>query len=482
MIVVQARKRLRVRVLFLLLVPLVPLLGYVLYSGIAERRQAAEEANRTALRLAEAVAANQGQLIEEGRQLVTTLADDPRLRGADATACNVFLADTIRRWPRYANLGVVRPDGDVTCSALPTTARVNVADRLYFQQAIATRDFAIGDYQIGRITGKPTLNFAYPLLDEAGRVTSVVFAALDLAWLNEVASEADLDPATTITVVDRKGTILARYPDRKRWVGRSALGQPVVQAVIRGEEGTAEERGLDGVDRFFGFTPLPRSSAATPVYVTVGIPTARALSPADRELYRDLAALALAAIVAVLVGWLGGGRLVERPVVRRERELRTRLEDVARFGERLASASENGSVSSRVLTGMADAVGSDVGAVYLVGPDDEALSLAATRGVDPASLPDRMRVGEGRAGRAAAESRPISASYGDSALRLQVLGTEIAIRHELNVPVRHDGRSVAVISLGRAEDGPFTPDELDLLDHLATQAGPAIVAAQKNGN
>ena len=36
---------------------------------------------------------------------------------------------------------------------------------------------------MGRITGKATVNFGYPVLDDADHLRAVVFAALDLAWL-----------------------------------------------------------------------------------------------------------------------------------------------------------------------------------------------------------------------------------------------------------------------------------------------------------
>ena len=47
------------------------------------------------------------------------------------------------------------------------TGQVYVGDRVYFRRALETRDFAIGEYQIGRITGKATLNFGYPVLERA---------------------------------------------------------------------------------------------------------------------------------------------------------------------------------------------------------------------------------------------------------------------------------------------------------------------------
>jgi kynureninase len=59
-------------------------------------------------------------------------------------------------------------------------ASLHVADRLYFKLAMASRDFAVGEYIISRATAKPVLVVALPLLDGAGSVQSMVIAALDL--------------------------------------------------------------------------------------------------------------------------------------------------------------------------------------------------------------------------------------------------------------------------------------------------------------
>jgi hypothetical protein len=45
----------------------------------------------------------------------------------------------------YANLGVIAPDGQVLCSALPLSTPVNLADRAYVREASARRTFAMGE-------------------------------------------------------------------------------------------------------------------------------------------------------------------------------------------------------------------------------------------------------------------------------------------------------------------------------------------------
>jgi hypothetical protein len=79
---------------------------------------------------------------------------------------------------------VIKTNGEVPASALPLTNTVNLADRSFFQRALSTRDLSIGDYQVGRISGKPSFNLGYPVIDPSDQVQAVVFAALDLDWFN----------------------------------------------------------------------------------------------------------------------------------------------------------------------------------------------------------------------------------------------------------------------------------------------------------
>src|SRR3989304_5026318 len=170
-----------------------------------------------------------------------------------------------------------------------------------------------GEFQIGRVTKKPTLNLGYPVLDEEGRVQAVVFVALDLAWLNELAAKAQLPSGSVLTVVDHKGTILARYPDHEKWVGQSMPEAPIVRAMLAQREGTAEVAGLDGVSRLFAFTPL-HSGPAGDVTSAVGIPKEAAFAEVNRMLARNLSWLGLVTVLALAAAWFGGDLFIRRRV------------------------------------------------------------------------------------------------------------------------------------------------------------------------
>jgi len=312
----RSRSSLRSRLLALVLLSVAPAWGLALYDAHEEREQARAQVRAEALRLVELTAADEDGLVEGARSLLVALAELPEVRRGDRAACDELFADLLERYPLYANLGVADPSGDVVCSAIPLTQPVTIADRSYFRMAVQARDLSVGDYQIGRITGVPSVNFGYPVLTGAGRLRAVVFAAMDLGWLNGFATQADLPPGATLTVMDRHGTVLARYPDPEPWVGRSFPEAPLARILQTGGEGTAEAPGLDGVARLYAFSSLGSSTAAS-AYVAIGIPTANAFARADHALARNLLVLSAVAALGFLAAWAGGSAFVLRPSCRR---------------------------------------------------------------------------------------------------------------------------------------------------------------------
>lgn len=306
---------LRVRLLLLVLLAVIPALGLTLYTNLEERELRKAHVQEHALRLSRVVSADHERLIEEARQLLVTLARLPAVHDRNRAACNALFADLLTQHLSYANLGVTDADGNIFCSALLMTRPVNTADRAWFERAVRTRDFAIGEYQIGRITGKPTVNFGHPVLNDAGHVRAVVFAALDLAWLNELAREAGLPKGSMFTVIDRRGTILVRYPDQREWVGKLMPESLVLKAIAAQQgNGTTEAPGVDGVPRLFSFAPFGGTPQSAGAYVSIGIPAAVAFADANRMLARNLAALGLVAALALAAAWVGGNLFIVRQV------------------------------------------------------------------------------------------------------------------------------------------------------------------------
>ncbi len=313
MVEAVALHSLRARLLLVVGLAVIPAFGLIVHTALEQRRDAVRDVQESALRLARLAASEQGRRLAGARNLLIALSRLPDVRRPDTPACHRLLADLLPEYPLYLNLGVIDPRGRLVCSALPVAAETNLADRAYFQRAVDSRNFAIGDFQIGRVTGKASVNVAYPVLDR-GAVTGVIFAAIDLDWLNQLVRDARLPEGSTFTVIDRHGTVLVRHPERT-WVGRAYPDSDLVELVRSASAaGIGELAEPDGVPRLLGFSPLLDGGRAGDVYVSIGIPVEAAVSDANRLLLGNLAGLGVVAVLAVAAVWYAGDVFVVRRV------------------------------------------------------------------------------------------------------------------------------------------------------------------------
>ncbi|MBI2090009.1 MAG: hypothetical protein HYT78_14940, partial [Deltaproteobacteria bacterium] len=248
---------LRSRLILLVLTVVIPLLGLVIYNALERRRLEAKRAEENALRIAREAARTHEDILKGAEQLLVGLAELQSVREHDAASCSRLFAKLLKGRPFYSNLAAVKPNGDIFCSAEPLRSPVNVGDRPYFQGAIETRQLTLSEYIVGRITGKPNVILAYPALDALRVPKAVVLAALDLSWFSILAARSNLPLGAIVTVTDHNGTVLVRYPDGEKWIGKAFPDMPIFKAMqaSRGD-GLLEASGLDGVRRLYGFTGL----------------------------------------------------------------------------------------------------------------------------------------------------------------------------------------------------------------------------------
>ncbi len=93
-------------------------------------------------------------------------------------------AELLEQFPTVA--GSARSAATASSSArAPGSPRASsLADRPYFQRLCRASRSAISGYIIGRLSGQPHLNFAYPAVDGAGEVRAVVVLAFSLGQLS----------------------------------------------------------------------------------------------------------------------------------------------------------------------------------------------------------------------------------------------------------------------------------------------------------
>ncbi len=305
---------LRARLILFVLLALVPAFGLIFYQARQERLLATAAAGEKALGLARTAATEQHRLISETRRFLGQLAQERHWGLTDPTTCSALVADQLNRHPQYLNLGVINLKGDLVCSALPLNAPINVADRTYFRRVVETKDFSIGEYQIGRVTGKATVNFGYPEFDDTGKFHAVLIAALDLTAIEQVFVKAKRDKGSVFLMLDLKGTVLSRYPDLEKRVGKPFQDPSILKAIqAKQDEIKGQAIGVDGIERLYAFTSL-RSGGEIEGFIGIGIPLKVAFVESDRSLINDLFLIGLAIVFILAATWFGSDLFVLRQV------------------------------------------------------------------------------------------------------------------------------------------------------------------------
>lgn len=293
---------LRLRLLILLVVAAVPALALVLVGGLRERERAAQEAQQDALRLAELTAQRHDELLQGARLLAETLSHLPEVVEGRQPGCNDLLQQFMDAYVYYSGIFVVEPSGSVICSAPSSSEPVSAADRDYFQQALARREFFIGPFLIGRVTGEPALPVVYPVLDDLGEVSAVIVVGFDLNWLERFNRALGGGSDRTLIVFNEERTILSYYPPGAAEIGETSDSNIVKHVLENPEAGTTQATDRNGNLRLYGYAPLsqrPENNA----YVAVGIPASSAFTPANRALLRNLSAWLLV-LAGLSLAWM----------------------------------------------------------------------------------------------------------------------------------------------------------------------------------
>jgi PAS domain S-box-containing protein len=303
-------RNLRQRLLIILLIAVVPVIGLIFYQAKLARDVGIAEAQEKAWQIAENVAAREARFIDSARQLLTLLADTPEVMSSETAACGKLLRRFTGHNDIYVDLGVAGGDGVVRCAANENKVGTSIARTSHFQHALAAKGFAIGNYALRGARDRKSVGFALPIFSADGGVAAIVYAALDVAWINQLAAESHLPDEVGLSVVDARGTLLARFPDPEKWVGKHIPDAPMFEMLRLRSQANPHLVGLDGVERMYALKPLAPGPGAGQMYVMVGIPKAAAFGPVNRALAHNLTWIVLMSLGAGALAWLVGSKFV----------------------------------------------------------------------------------------------------------------------------------------------------------------------------
>jgi len=319
----KAFSGLRARLLAMVLLALLPAVALLavyatVQNGISEQRTRDDVA-----RFAQSDAVSLQSLISQARASLVTYSSSQAVQEQAWTTAQATAERIKSEQPDYLNIGVIATDGRLLVSALPASGTVNASDRSYFRRVMEYRRFSVGDYQVGRVSGRPSITVAYPVLDAAGTVRNVTYLSLDVQQMSARMVGASASTPLREYLLDSSGTVVAGLPDAPGLVGSSMAGTALMRAVLSTPSGSSSAQAADGATLEFAYRPVYEEPDGG-LFLAIGFSPDTLFFAEDRVLGMTLGGFALVALAALAAAWAAGTAWVYVPT-RKLKEAATRI-------------------------------------------------------------------------------------------------------------------------------------------------------------
>jgi signal transduction histidine kinase len=296
------RRRISIRTQLMLLIVAValPLLALIIFAAYLDLQRADAQTYETVGTLSQLTAAHAEQLLNDSHQLLAEVTQRPQVRLFDPAQCDPFLQEIPRLYNEYATITTVSRAGDTYCISLspeiPLTepATASRAHERWFQEVMQREQFTVSETLVSPVHGRWVAILAYPIYDLQGELAGALALSMNLVRYQAALERISLPTGSTITIVDGRGSVVARSEDAEQFVGQDVRDREIVRLVLEGRTHAARAEAIDGHDKFFGIAPI----AGTDWTAYAGIPAEIAYAPVRTTLFQ-LATMAVAIVVIV---------------------------------------------------------------------------------------------------------------------------------------------------------------------------------------
>jgi two-component sensor histidine kinase len=261
------------------------------------------------------LAANEEEnMISASREILTSLAAQPDIRGQQLPACRRALQRAIGGLDQYAGAAIVDANGAMVCTSAQMNGAVRLDDRAWFREIMSGDAFVVSDLIFSRWLSSWGMVTAVPLLDEQGTIQGSVALFIGLDWLTRRYQRAAPSDDTALALLDGKGDLITADASQKG-VASGLPPDALIDEYLLSRTQTFTTRGRDGTWRLYAMSPLLGGR----VFVIMGTPVLTAIGPLALQMAWGVATPILMWVLAIAVVWFGIEHLVVRWITYLER-------------------------------------------------------------------------------------------------------------------------------------------------------------------
>ena len=306
------------RLLLLVIMAIMPLIGMLLLGALLDRGSVLQTARQRVLAMAQLGAEQQDDMLQEARTLLGVLSQVDEIRSASEDACSALLARLEKSHSRIEVMSKIDATGRVSCSSAPSIVGRSLQDLRYVQLLLTPghEGYEIGDLVTSRITGNAMVYVGLTLPDTGGG-PGMLSAGMNLGWLSSIAAKILPEGRNKAMVIDtRDGSLLASFPPNANKREGLPADSPILRAARseHGKAGVVQGIGMDGIERVYGFAPLPGTNGRT--VLTIGLALDEMLATANRRMMYVVFTVVVVTAVAIVLTLLAAWVLLVRPGTR----------------------------------------------------------------------------------------------------------------------------------------------------------------------
>ena len=296
---------LKTRLYLLVLAAFIPVAGLIIYVAEEQKTIETEAIRHRTMLLAGAAADAEDQQVEATRNLLAALGNAWLAVDGSRERFSQRLATLKAHATGYKRLGIIDPQGRLVAGSDPADMAQNYGGVPWFITSLSEKKLTVGTYQGERIDGEPVIYFAWPIAEEGAGVEAVAFAAFDLNWMNRHVFRqfTELPAGSRLTLLDDDREMLRYDVDAARWSVPPPIDPELRRRLNSEPSGTHVGADENDIPRIYAFARLESAFRQRPIAVVLEMPQSIALAASKRIFIRNIALLALSALMAVLAIW-----------------------------------------------------------------------------------------------------------------------------------------------------------------------------------
>lgn len=293
----------RYRLLFLICLSIFPAFIFTFIVADQERRLVLKRAEDDALHIAKIASREHSHQITGANNLIRWLSNKVQKDKSLSIAFKdpEFLKIILASHPQLANIGILKPNGEVWVSAYPIVSGQSFNDNPAFKAAIKSIQIEVGNYLVSPIFKRPTLNHALALKNDKNDIWAVIFTGLDLDWLNNLTEQAILGDGIEMLILDDQEKILAKSSNSLQ-AQVFSIGQRIVG--IKELSKSTHGKLLKTVNNTYEYFVSQPLEGTKNLYVAISLPHKMILKKGQGAFTHSLAILITLMLFTIIVVFL----------------------------------------------------------------------------------------------------------------------------------------------------------------------------------